>query len=223
MMAAGGSRSTSLKNLIKTQPQLAYAVIRFNTDFARNLHPDQQRILIPELAAPLWRQSRLANRISKVVATQMDLESELYLEIPNSLFAMVLLSTDRLQRLSLYLGALVLGIRVRSSLSREHVMAWKNRLGSEAYRFALNSASLLPAAHIPLSAIKSDSAHDIGASIIGAAIAPEPDSLKKRVSLKLPGAEEAMLLEPEKARRLITVVIQIVEGEWYSSCMKLKA
>jgi hypothetical protein len=102
-------------------------------------------------------------------------------------------------------------------------MAWKKRLGADAYRFALNSALLFPVAQIPLPAIASDSAHDIGASIIGAAIAPEPESLKKRVSLKLPGAIAAMPLEAEKARRLVTVVIQILEGEWYSSCAKLRA
>ena len=222
-MTDAGRRSNSFRNLIRAEPHLASAVIRFNTDFAANLHPYHRRNFVPELPEALWGQSRLAARISKVVATQVALENELYLEIPNSLWSMVLLPPDRLQRLTLHIGALVLGIRVRSSLSREHVMAWKNRLGSEAYRFALNSASLLPAVQIPLSAIASDSAHDIGVSIIGAAIAPEPDSLKKRLSLKLPGPAEAIPLEPEKARRLTTVVIQIVEGEWYSSCVKLKA
>ena len=222
-MVGAGSRNTSLRNLIKSQRHIAAAVIRFNTDLAANLHPDHQSTFVPELPSSLWSQPRLAARISKVVTAQTDLENKLYLEIPNPLWAMILLPPDRLQRLALHIGALVLGIRVRSSLSREHVMAWKNRLGADAYRFALNSASLLPVAQIPLPAIASDSAHDIGASIISAAIESEPESLKKRVSLKLPGATAAMPLEAEKARRLITVVIQILEGEWYSSCAKLRA
>lgn len=222
-MVGAGSRNTPLRNLIKNQRHIASAVIRFNTDLAANLHPDYQSTFVPELPASLWKQPRLAARISKVVAAKTDLENKLYLDIPNPMWAMILLPPDRLQRLALHIGALVLGIRVRSSLSREHVIAWKNRLGADAYRFALNSASLLPVAQIPLPAIAFDSALDIGASIIGAAIAPEPESLKKRVSFKLPGAVAAMPLEAEKARRLITVVIQILEGEWYSSCAKLRA
>ena len=221
-MVSAGSRNSSLRNLIKTQPDIASAVIRFNTDLAANLHPDQKSTFVPKLPASLWDQPRLAARISKIVAAQTGLEKKLYLEIPNPLWAMILLPQDRLQRLALHMGALVLGIRVRASLSREHVMAWKNRLGNEAYQFALNSASLLPVTQIPLAAIASDSALDIGASIIGAVIAPEPESLKRRVSLKLPGAISAIPIESEKARRLITVVIQILEGEWYSSCAKLR-
>jgi hypothetical protein len=221
-MVGAGSRNPSLRNLIKNQPYIASAVIRFNTDLAAHLHPDQQRKFIPELPTLLWIQPRLAARISKIVATRTDLEKKLYLQIPSAWWAMILLPPQRLQRLALHVGALVLGIRVRSSLSREHVMAWKNRLGTEAYRFALNSASLLPVVQIPLAAIASDSALDIGIGIIGAAIAPEPESLKRRVYLKLPGAEAAMALEAEKAIRLITVVIQILEGEWYSSCAKLR-
>lgn len=220
---SGVSRSKgSIRSLIKQRPHLAAAVIRFNTDFCENLHPDQQSKFLSQLPASFWRAPRLVERISKLVAVQVGLADKFYLEIPNPLWAMILLPPERLERLALHIGALVLGIRIRSSLSREHVMAWKKRLGEEAYRFAMNSASLLPLAQIPLSAIASDSAQSIGTSIISAALSPEPEPLKQRVALKLSVDAEAMPLEAERARRLVSLVIQTVEGEWYSSCVPLK-
>lgn len=221
-MSGADRRNAPIRSLIKQKPHLAAAVIRFNTDFCENLHPDQQSKFLSQLPASFWRAPRLVERISKLVAVQVGLADKFYLEIPNPLWAMILLPPERLERLALHIGALVLGIRIRSSLSREHVMAWKKRLGEEAYRFAMNSASLLPLAQIPLPAIASDSAQSIGTSIITAALSPEPEPLKQRVALKLSVDVEAMPLEAERARRLVSLVIQTVEGEWYSSCVPLK-
>ena len=221
-MLGVGRRDTSIRSLIKQKPHLAAAIIRFNTDLCENLHPDQQGKWLPQLPSSFWRAPRLVERISKLVSVQVGVADKFYLEIPNPLWAMILLPPERLERLALHIGALVLGIRIRSSLSREHVMGWKTKLGEEAYRFAMNSASLLPLTQTPLPAIASDSAQSIGTSIINAALLPEPELLRKRVALKLPVDVEAMPLASDKARRLISLVIQTVEGEWYSSCVPLK-
>jgi hypothetical protein len=221
-MRGVSNRNASIRGLIKQNPKIASAVIRFNSDFCTNLHPDRQSVLLPQLSSSSWQQPRLVERISKIIGMEIGLEDKFYLDIPNPLWAVILLPPERLKRLALHLGALVLGIRIRSSLSREHVMAWKNRLGEEAYRFAMNSASLLPSAQIPLPAIASDSAYAIGTSIIGAALAQEPEQLKKRVTLKFTENVAAMQLEPERARRLISLVMQIVEAEWHSLCVKIR-
>jgi hypothetical protein len=223
MMTGVSKQKPSIHRLMHQSPDMAAALVRFNTDFCSNLHPNRKDMFLPQLPPQFWKKPRLVERISKIVEMQAGLEDKLYLESPNQLWAVILLPPDRLQRVALHLGALVLGIRIRSSLSREHVMAWKQRLGEEAYRFAMNNASLLPSTQIPLSAIASDSASEIGTSIIGAALATEPEPLKKRVSLKLTSEVEPMSIEPERARRMISLVMQIVEGEWHLSCVKLRA
>ncbi len=150
------------------------------------------------------------------------LRGKVFTDIPNSLWPMALLPADRLHRLARHTGALILGIRVRSSLSREHVLSWKQKLGEEAYRFAMNSAALLPSGRVPLTSIASESADDVGASAILAAISENPEAFKARIAMKLPNQTAPMAIEADKAARLLITVAQIVEGEWFSSFAMLR-
>lgn len=213
----------SLQLLLKKSPDSAARIIDFNCNVAAGLHPERQKLLFPDLTSNLWRNPRFFDRLSKIILNKTGIDQASYIEVPNSLWPLFLLPTDRLQRLIVLVGALILGVRIRASLSREHVTNWKKKLGEEAYHFAMNSASLLPAAQIPLPAIASDSAQDIGASAIISAVSGEPEALKSRVSLKLASDVNIIPMEPEKARRTLLLVMQIVEAEWCSSHAILRA
>lgn len=207
----------SLQLLLKKSPVSASQVIAFNFNVANGIHPDHKKLLFPELISIFWEKPRFLGRMSKLILNRTGIEQTSYIEMTNTLWPLFTLPADRLQRLIVLVGALILGVRIRSSLSREHVTNWKKKLGEEAYRFAMNSASLLPAAQVPLPAIASDSAHDIGASAIISAVSAEPEALKSRVSLKLASDVNVIPMEPEKARRTLLLVMQIVEAEWCSS------
>lgn len=210
------SQLESVKILLKQSPANASQIIGFNFNVAEGLHPERQKLLFPALPSGLWSNPRFSNRLSKMILSKSSIDQTAYLQIPNALWPIALLPSDRLERLALLVGALILGVRIRTSLSRDHVTSWKKKLGDEAYHFAMNSASLLPTAQIPLPAIASDSALDIGVSAIHSTIAAEPDVLKARVILKLPNNINLIPMEPEKARRVLLLVMQLVEREWHS-------
>jgi hypothetical protein len=160
--------------------------------------------------------------MSKLISGKAHLSESYYLEIPNPIWPVVLLTPERLQRLALHIAALIFGIRIRASLAREHVVGWKRKLGDDAYRFAMNSASLLPAVQVSLPVVASDSALAVGMGVIQAALIVEPKSLQERAVLKLPIGIEPIDLDPDKAKRLLAFVMQTVEGEWYSLCAVLR-
>lgn len=212
----------SIKLLIKKNLPLAAEIIRFNANEAVNLHPSYRQLIIPELPENGWNNKRLTSRISKIISSQENLKNCWYLETRNLLWPVALMTPQRLHRLALHLGALVLGGAIRSSLSREQVAVWKKKLGDETYRFALNSASLLSSAQLPKPVIPLESPLDLGNGIILMAIRDEPEPLKARISLKLPKNTKSCFIEPNKAKRLVHFVTQILEAEWYSSCAVLR-
>ncbi len=210
-------QSESLRRLMGESPTAAAALMSFNSNPAAYAHPEQQRRLLPELPQAVWLEPRVAGRLSAQLLARSGLGDATVYETPKGLWPVVLLRSDRLQRLALHIGALVLGIRIRSSLSRDHVLGWKRKLGEEAYSFAMNSAALLPSGLVPLDSVATSSAEEIGGSIILAALENEPIALRDRVALKLPPAFALMKCDAQKARRLVMMVAQIVEGEWCSS------
>ncbi len=214
--------SDGIKRLLEESPAAAAAIVRFNGLLSADLHEDSKRRWLPELPGAVWRDPRQVKRLSMLLLQRSGLRGKVFTDIPNSLWPMALLPADRLHRLARHTGALILGIRVRSSLSREHVLSWKQKLGEEAYRFAMNSAALLPSGRVPLTSIASESADDVGASAILAAISENPEAFKARIAMKLPNQTAPMAIEADKAARLLITVAQIVEGEWFSSFAMLR-
>ena len=207
----------SFRRLLKQSPESAAAIVDFNWSPASYVHPDFQRRFVPGLPEAVWHEPRVAGRVSGLLLEICGLRDKIFVDTPYTLWPVALLPADRLQRLARHIGALALGIRIRSSLSREHVLGWKQRLGEEAYRFAMNSAALLPSGRVPLSSIAADSADEIGVNIIFAALAQAPEGLRARVALKLPEAEKPAEMDADTAGRLLIKVAQVVEGEWFSS------
>jgi hypothetical protein len=212
----------AFRRLVGQSPAVAAAIVRFNSQLSADLPVDGQRRLLPELPDAIWRDPRLSNRLSALLLQRSGLGGKVFADIPNSLWPVALLPADRLHRLARHTGALILGFRIRSSLSREHVLGWKQKLGEDAYRFAMNSAALLPSGRVPLASIVSDSADDVGASVILAAIAESPEAFRVRIAMKLPDRTAPMAIEADKAARLLITVAQIVEGEWFSSFAMLR-
>lgn len=212
----------SLRRLLQQSPAVAAKVVGFNWELADSVHPARRRRCLPEIPDAVWHEPRLKGRLSNLLLERVGLSDSNFFETPNSLWPLALLPADRLQRLALHIGALILGIRVRSSLSREHVIGWKKKLGDEAYRFAMNSASLLPVGRLPLKAIATEAADELGASFVMAALTTEPEALSQRVALKFPTEVAALDMEPASATQVCLMIARIVEGEWFSSLEALR-
>jgi hypothetical protein len=212
----------ALRRLLQQSPALAAKVVGFNWELAVSVHPTHRRQCLPEIPDAVWHEPRLKGRLSNLLLNRVGLSDRNFFETPNALWPLALLPADRLHRLSLHIGALILGIRVRSSLSREHVIGWKKKLGEEAYRFAMNSASLLPAGRLPLKAIATEAADELGASVVMAALTNEPEGLRRRVALKFPTEVAALDMEPASATQVCLMIARMLEGEWFSSLAALR-
>lgn len=207
----------NLRGLATRFPREIPLLIQFNFNPASHLHISRRDELFPEIPAAVWRVQRVLPRISTLLLQKIGLSNAPCFEIPNPYWPLVLLPPDRLARVATHVGALAVGIRVRSSLSRDHVLAWKSKLGEEAYRFALNSASLVQVGKLPLAELASDSPTEIGYRLILASLGDAPESMFKRAYLKIPTGLNAAEVEASKITRLLNNVLGIVEAEWYSS------
>jgi hypothetical protein len=205
------------RELVRRFPRELPALIEFNYNLAADMHGSHRDTLMPEIPANIFSVTRCVPRISSLLLRRVGLLEFPCFDIPNPHWPLALLSVSRLERIARHVGALVLGIRVRSSLSRDHVLAWKARLGEEAYRFAMNSASLVQAGRLPLVELSSDAPEEIGYRVILAGLADAPETLSRRACLKIPRGLGPADIETEKANRLLKNVMGIVEAEWYSS------
>lgn len=211
-----------LHRLLQNAPRLAASVVAFNWHPAAYLHPVRRQQWLPEIPDAVWRESRVSGRLSGLLLARAGLHEKNFIVTPFTLWPLALLPADRLHRLALHIGAMLLGVRVRTSLSREHVIAWKRKLGAEAYRFAMHSASMLPAVKLPLHLAANHSADELGMGVIMAALKNAPEALSQRISLKMPADTDAVAMESDKAAQLSMMIARIVEGEWFSSLAALR-
>lgn len=207
----------NFRDLIKRFPREMPALLEFNFNPAADLHWSHREEFFPEIPAAVWEVQRGVPRFSQLLLHRTGLSEYPCLDIPNPHWPLALLPVKRLERVARHVGALVVGMRVRSSLSRDHVLAWKSKLGEEAYRFALNSASLVQAGKLPLIEWASDSPLETGYRLILYSMADAPESMRRRVNLKMPRGINVAEIEMARVNRLLNNVMGIVEAEWYSS------
>ncbi len=211
------SVSEGFRQLLSHDPMVAGNVWRFNFLPAGNLHPSRRTELLPELPAPVWHSLRAQPRLSALVLQRSGLQGTSCFDMPLRQWPLALLPVERLERVARHVGALVLGVRVRASLARDHVLGWRARLGDDAYRFAMTSASLVSQAKLPLSGLASEAPAELGYRLILAAIGDSPDPMCKRVCLKIPTGIDSFTVDAVQAGRLVDQVMRIVEAEWVSS------
>jgi hypothetical protein len=211
------SACESIRNVLRNSPELAIKLVDFNWNLATNVHPAQRQKWLPEIPDAVWHEPRISGRISNLLLNRVGLSEEIFPEALTSMWLVALLPAERLHRLVLHIGALILGIRIRASLSREHVIAWKMKLGDEAYRFAMSSAALLPVGRFPLKAIATDAADELGASVVMTALVNDPPLLRERIALKFSKEISVIDMDTESAAKISLMVARILEREWFSS------
>jgi len=210
-----------LRSIHGSLPSIAALMLRFNFHPADYLHIERRRELLPELPDSVWSFQRLHGRLSgKILREAGLLERPVFIH-PFWGWPLALLPPDRLHRLALHLGALVQGVRIRASLSREHVLSWKSKLGSEAYHFSMTRASLLPPLKemgLDLLSLEPD---QCGFLLLQSAARDMPDAMRLRFFWKMPRHDSESAMNPVQARKLVRQVFSIVEPEWHSSSLPI--
>ncbi len=200
--------------VLSRSPQFAPLLYEFNYRAANYLHPSRRAQLLPELPQRMWLTARVQDRLSARVMQRAGIDEPCF-EMPHRGWELALLPTARLSRLATHIGALVVGASVRTSLSREQVLGWKDKLGVDAYRFAMSSASLLSIGKLPAKIDQHPT--DLGYALMAAEASRMPAGMRERFLLKLPTDQGSPDIDEDTARRLIHTAAHVIEGEWCSS------
>lgn len=208
--------------LIQTRfPGLGVQLLRFNFCPASYLHHHRRADLIPEIPDMIWEIERLHARLSDRILRKSEALERPAFSFPHWGWSVALLPPTRIARLSLHLGALVHGGRVRASLSRENVLKWKGKLGREAYDFSMTRASLLP----PMKDVGPDllslEPDQCGLCLLSSASLDMPEAMRLRFVWKLPKTPGESSVDPLQASKLVRSVLSIVEPEWHSSTLPI--
>lgn len=206
----------SLKELRSRQPQFFRMLHNFNFNPASYLHPSRRSDFFGgSLPDRVWEESRVVHGLSAQILEDMNLLTHPCLDFPHQKWSLALLSPDRLARLASHVGAVVMGSKVRASLAREQVIAWKDKLGTDAYQFVVNSAQLLPVMHANPGTFMPEHAKLIGYKMIAQSLNEAPKSMQLRAMLKIPVVDPG-LTGSDNAAQIVHTVMVILEAEWHS-------
>jgi hypothetical protein len=212
-----------LKDWRKTRPHIYPAVLNFNFQPATYLHSSRRSQFFDNLMPDrVWESTRVSEKISNHILKELDLVEHCFLDYPDKRWPLILLPTNRLQRLAFHIGAAVLGPHIRNSLAREKVIFWKEKLGQEVYEFVLGSARLLPIQLKNTEKIKSNDALSLGYALIVKSLDSAPKALRERVLLKMPIDQKSQNEISPSADQIVYSVMSIVEAEWRSLFQNLE-
>ncbi len=199
--------------LLSSGPEKIRKIMCFNFDLASYLHPSRRGLFFPELPFAIWNIRRASQYISNEISRKIG-ASSIFVDPNYKFWDIALLSGGEIEVLARYSGAVLMVGNIRSSLSRDSVLFWKNTVGKDAYEFAINSASLLPKINIREDFIRDRSPTEIGYLIFASAIKQMPDPVAVRCNLKLPELDIDLQVEPFKAMRFISTILEVSRKEW---------
>lgn len=197
-------------------PELAAQLLKFNFLPATYLHAERRSSFFPGIPETIWSMARLHGRLSDRILRKSNILDHPVFIFPHWGWQLALLSPESIERLSLHLGALINGIRIRTSLSRASVLSWKSRLGTEAYEFSMTRASLLPQVKDCGTDLLSLPPDTCGNWLLQCASIDMPNPMRTRFLWKMPIISTGPEVELTQARKLVRTVLSIVEPEWHS-------
>ncbi len=202
-------------------PTLGALVYRFNFFPAAYLHAEKRSEFSPLIPDSVWSVERVHGGLSDRLLRQSHLVDRPVFAFPHWGWPLALLPPHRLARLSLHLGGMIHGARIRETLSRTQVMSWKEKLGSEAYEFAMARASLLPVAKDVGTDLLTSEPEQSGYILLQSAAVNLPEAMRIRFVWKLPKRSGKSDIDPSQARKLLRSVLPSVEPEWHSFTLPL--
>lgn len=212
------SPSDSARALLRKSPVLFGKLLAFNYSPASYLHPARRKHffggVIPDV---VWQEPRAQDRLSPLILQDLSLTDKPCFDFPHPKWVLALLPPARLQRFARHVGAIVLGARIRSSLAREEVLMWKDKLGQDAFQFAMHSARLLPSIKILDGEHDKEDVAQIGYGLIAASLTQSCAEMQQRALLKMPPNTTPSGIETRSINQILQAVLLTLEAEWHSS------
>lgn len=206
-----------IKALWVKQPKLFRYYYAFNFNPAGYLHPSRRNDFYSgKISDEIWTKPRVYPYLSDAILEKLSLKNKIFLQFPHEKLSLALLSLPRMARLATHIGAVALGSKVRGSIGREQVVAWKEKLGGDAYQFVVNSGKLLPSFPRIAEDKLSANVQTIGYSLIARSLTEAPEPMSARALLKLPANLPELLDGPINASQIVHNVMIILEAEWHS-------
>jgi hypothetical protein len=201
----------------RDHPAIFKLLCEFNYLPASYLHPSwRSKFFGGKLPDVVWSTPRVWPSLSELLLREMKLFHETEFTLPLPQHSYILLPPSRIARLAQHIGAILLGSKIRSSLARDEVLRWRERLGHEAFEFAMNRARLLPSAHLPQENKSLVNVESIGFSVLKQCCSDLPTGIVQRLLLKIPADSVPADVDPKQAKQLMQSVMLTLEGEWRS-------
>lgn len=201
----------------RDNPAVFRLLCEFNYLPAIYLHPSRRPDFFSnKLPDKVWTCSRVWPRLSALMLRQLFLHEDIQFSPPTPQNSFVLLTPPRLARLAQHIGAILLGSQIRSCLARDEVLRWRDRLGQEAFDFAMNRARLLPSAHLAHDSKGATDVAAIGFGVLIRCLSELPTGISQRALLKMPADAVAADIDAKHAKQLVLSVMLTLEGEWRS-------
>jgi hypothetical protein len=122
----------------------------------------------------------------------------------------------QLNRLQRHIAAVIFNPLIRHSLLHDDVVTWRERLGLDAYKFALNGYCLLPRAVWSHTDYDLSQLEALSYGMIEAAMKSADRPIRLRAVLKLPIISTPPEIEVRFAQKLVNALMSILEPEWRS-------
>ena len=211
------SAPSEIQALANERPWLFELLYAFNYCPADYVHPTRR----PATASPgsevLWSQLRARPALSELLLRELALHDRPCVDVRCVQLPLALFDSARLAGLAMALGAVVLAPRIRASIARDAVLAWKQRLTPRAYDFAMQAAPLLPLAGLLPQDPNDACAIEIGYDWIAASLDDAPHELRQRALLKLPADARRGVADANAARQVVPRIHATLEPRWCSS------
>jgi hypothetical protein len=210
-------KADEFKEFRAKQPKLFHYFYAFNFNPAAYLHPSRRSdFFSTKISETIWTEPRVQPHLSDIILEKLNLNKQICLQYPHPKWSLALLSITRMARLATHIGAIALGSKVRGSIGRDQVVAWKEKLGDDAYQFVVNSGRLLPTYPRLADEKLTANVQTIGYSLIAKSLIDAPASMSVRALLKLPATLPDLIDESINADQIVQNVLTILEAEWHS-------
>lgn len=206
---------------------LLMAVLRFNLQPAGYADPERLAALWPDrLDAGQWRRllaaPRLAGRLSRHLLERLGLEGESCWDFAPRRRRLALLPAGELTRIARFAGCFLHARAIARVIARGAVQELRQRLGDDAYLFAVKRATFLAPPETAQGPVEPAAIEHGGFACLGHWLAGEPAAVAARLRLKLPppGIPERPPAVPDAALagQVLDKVLKEGDAAWRAYC-----
>lgn len=212
-----------LLSLHVRSPLMARRLFKFNFCPSSYIHPSRRKQFDDgKLHPSVWKTTRALPALSRHILKCLKIENNPCFDPSYAQWPLLLMEPQQLNRLQRHLAAVIFNPIIRHCVLNDEVVMWRNRIGADAYKFALNGFEFLPKNIWPHTGFDVSQLEALSYGLIQAAMTPTIKPAYLRATLKLPTVSDPSRFDPDYAQRLVTTLMSILEPEWRSYILKIQ-